>query len=143
MTIGTIKQEKIFKLVRLCESKNENMEKQEKARGLKVHPLKDVVLGGTPSVNRKLLTHILTKVPTHTQTSELDDSNKLSLWLSLKRKVTLPIIERRYVVNLYIFRFTQRVTEFIKVLDDLNKGKYERTMLNSENGKSKFTSFNI
>ena len=40
-----------------------------------------------PSVNRKLLTHILTNIPTnpatHTQTSVLDDYSKLSLWLSL------------------------------------------------------------
>ena len=39
------------------------------------------------SVNRKLLTHILTNVTTHPpQTSELDAYNKLSLWLSLKRQ---------------------------------------------------------
>ena len=37
-----------------------------------------------PSVNRKLLTHILTNVPTHTQASNLDDYNKLSHRLSLK-----------------------------------------------------------
>ena len=40
------------------------------------------------SMNRKLLTHILTNVPKHpptqTQTSALDDYNKLSLLLSLK-----------------------------------------------------------
>ena len=28
-------------------------------------PLKDINLGSRPSVNRKLLTHILTNVPTH------------------------------------------------------------------------------
>ena len=41
-----------------------------------------------PSVNRKLLTHILinvpTYLPTHTQTSNLDDYNELSHRLSLK-----------------------------------------------------------
>ena len=37
-----------------------------------------------PSVNRKLLTHILTNIPTYTQTSNLDDYNKLSLCQSLK-----------------------------------------------------------
>ena len=41
---------------------------------------------GGPSVNRKLLTHILTNVPTHTQASDLDNYNKISLWLSLTRK---------------------------------------------------------
>ena len=46
-----------------------------------LHYIKDV-LCSSPSVNRKLLKHILTNVPTHlphTQTSELDDYNKLSL----------------------------------------------------------------
>ena len=42
----------------------------------------------SPSVNSKLLTHILTNVATyhpltHTQTSDLDNYNELSLWLSL------------------------------------------------------------
>ena len=39
-----------------------------------------------PSVNRKLLTHILTYIPTnpHTQTSHLDNYSKISLQLSLK-----------------------------------------------------------
>ena len=51
--------------------------------------LKDVILGSRPSVNRKLLAHILTNVstphpPPHTQTSELEDYNKLSLRLNLK-----------------------------------------------------------
>ena len=40
--------------------------KQEKACGLKVQPLKDIILGSSPSVNRKLVTHILTNIPTHT-----------------------------------------------------------------------------
>lgn len=34
-------------------------------------------------------------------------------------------------------RFTARVTEFMKVLDDLSVGKYERTMVASENNDSK------
>ena len=46
--------------------------KNKKAHGLKDQPLKDVILGSSPSVNRKLLPHILINVPTHTQTSELD-----------------------------------------------------------------------
>ncbi|ELT92932.1 hypothetical protein CAPTEDRAFT_164747 [Capitella teleta] len=33
--------------------------------------------------------------------------------------------------------FTARVTEFMKVLDDLNKGKYERTMVNHDDSKQK------
>ena len=56
---------------------------------LEAQPFKDFILGGSPSVNRKLLTHILTNVdtnpsPTHTQISELGNYNKLSLWLSIK-----------------------------------------------------------
>ena len=39
-----------------------------------------------PSVNRKLLTHILTNIPTHPLTSKLDDYNKISLQLSLKKE---------------------------------------------------------
>ena len=60
---------------------------KKKPVGLKFSPLKDVILGSSPSVNRKLLTHILTNVLTHTQTSELGNYNKLSLWLSLKRQM--------------------------------------------------------
>ena len=59
----------------------------KKAHGLKAQPLKGVILSSSPSVNRKLLTHILTNVSTHpsthNQTSELGDYNKLNLWLSL------------------------------------------------------------
>ena len=33
-------------------------------------------------------------------------------------------------------RFTARVTEFMTVLDDPNKGRYERTMV--ENGSSQY-----
>ena len=40
----------------------------KKACGLKAQPLKDVILGSGPSVNRKLLTHILTNIPTHPPT---------------------------------------------------------------------------
>ena len=42
----------------------------------------------SPSVNKKLLTHILTNIPTthtHIKTSKLDDYNKLSLLLSLRK----------------------------------------------------------
>ena len=42
-----------------------NNKKQEKACGLKAQPLEYVVLGSNPSVNRKLLTHILTNTPIH------------------------------------------------------------------------------
>ena len=57
-----------------------NIDKQEKACGLTAQPLKDVILGSGPRVNRKLLTHILTNVPTHPrQTSKLDNYSKLSL----------------------------------------------------------------
>jgi len=31
-----------------------------------------------------------------------------------------------------LFRFTARVTEFLKVLDDINSGHYERTMVNGQ-----------
>ena len=48
---------------------------------LAISNLKDVIFDG---VNRELLTHILTNVPNHPQTSDLDDYSKLSLWLSLK-----------------------------------------------------------
>lgn len=34
-------------------------------------------------------------------------------------------------------RFTARITELIQVLDDLNKGKYERTMVADRNHKGK------
>ena len=40
----------------------------EKAHGLKAQPLKDFILGSSPSVNRKLFTHILTNVNTHPAT---------------------------------------------------------------------------
>ena len=40
----------------------------KKAHGLKAQPLKDFILGSTPSVNRKLLTHILTNVNTYPAT---------------------------------------------------------------------------
>ena len=48
---------------------------------------KDVLLKtkDCPSVIRKLLTHILTNVPTHPQTSDLEDYDKFSHRLSLKR----------------------------------------------------------
>ncbi|KAH9504673.1 ATP-binding cassette sub- D member 3 [Bulinus truncatus] len=36
--------------------------------------------------------------------------------------------------------FTARVTDLMKVLDDLNTGRYERTMVNTENSRVKFTS---
>ena len=41
-----------------------------------------------PNVNRKLLAHILTNIPTHphTETSDLDNYNKLRHRLSLKTK---------------------------------------------------------
>ena len=48
-----------------------------------------------------------------------------------------------FIVN---FSFTQRVTELIKVLNDLNKGKYERTMVagdRSESSLGKFVLFKI
>ena len=35
---------------------------QENGHGLKAHPLKDIILGSNPSVNRKLLAHILTNI---------------------------------------------------------------------------------
>ena len=38
------------------------------AHGLKVQPLKFVILGGSPSVNTKLLSHILTNAPLHPPT---------------------------------------------------------------------------
>ena len=54
------------------------------------------------SVKRKLLTHILTNVPTypHTQTSDLDNYNMLSLWLSLKIKTNLSNNNKQHGVNL-------------------------------------------
>ena len=33
------------------------------------------------------------------------------------------------------YRFTARITELIKVLDELNAGKYERTMVSDANHK--------
>ena len=39
----------------------------------------------SPTVNRILLPHILTNVPTHTQTSNLDGYNKLSQMDELKK----------------------------------------------------------
>ena len=41
-------------------------------------------------------------------------------------------------VSVSPFRFTARITELISVLDDLNKGRYERTMVNErkQEGKS-------
>ena len=42
--------------------------KNKKAHGLKAQPLKDFILGSSPSVNRKMLTHILTNVNTHPAT---------------------------------------------------------------------------
>ena len=57
----------------------------------------------SPSVNSKLLTHILTNVPsyqpTHMQTSDLDDYNKFSLWLSLK----INIVASMYLEETKIF----------------------------------------
>lgn len=37
--------------------------------------------------------------------------------------------------NSFSFSFTARVTELMKVLDDLNAGKYERTMVKADQGK--------
>ena len=45
-----------------------NFIQKKKAHGLKAQPLKDFILGSSPSVNRKLLTHILTNVNTHPAT---------------------------------------------------------------------------
>ena len=45
--------------------------KDKKAHGFKGQPLKDFILGSSPSVNRKLLTHILTNVNTHPPTQKL------------------------------------------------------------------------
>ena len=45
------------------------MKLNKKAHGLNAQPLKDIILGSSPSVDRKLITHILTNVtnpPTHT-----------------------------------------------------------------------------
>ena len=39
-----------------------------------------------PCVNRKLLTHVQTYVPTHPKTSDWDYYNRISLQLSLKRE---------------------------------------------------------
>ena len=36
-------------------------------------------------------------------------------------------------------RFTVRVTELLQVLDDLNRGKYKRTMVNTSHDKQKGT----
>ena len=41
---------------------------KKKPMGFKAQHLKDVILGSSPSVNRKLLTHILTNLPTHPHT---------------------------------------------------------------------------
>lgn len=35
-------------------------------------------------------------------------------------------------MNNYICRFTARVTELMKVLEDLNRGHYERTMVSEQ-----------
>ena len=40
----------------------------KKVHGLKAQPLKDFILGSSPSVNRELLTHIVTNVNTHPAT---------------------------------------------------------------------------
>ena len=72
-------------------SYSEQLINNKKAHGHKAQPLKDFILGSSPSVHIKLLTHILTNVhthpPTHTQTSKLGSYNKLSLWLSLKIQI--------------------------------------------------------
>ena len=78
--VYTVSVEDIFKLAR-------------KPMGLKTQPLKDFILGSSPNVNRKLLTHpnkcthTPTHPPAHTQTSELGKYNKLNLWLSLKIQI--------------------------------------------------------
>ena len=43
----------------------------KKAHGLKAQPFKDSILGSSPSVNRKLLTHILTNVNTQPATQNI------------------------------------------------------------------------
>ena len=56
-----------------------------------------------PSVNRKLVTHILTNIPIHphTLTFDLEDCNRLSLWLSLTNTfvIAAPLIEREPAGN--------------------------------------------
>ena len=43
-------------------------EYNKKAHGLNAQPLKDLILGSSSNVNRQLLTHILTNVPTYEPT---------------------------------------------------------------------------
>ena len=50
----------------------------KKAHGLNDQPLKDFILGSSPNVNRKLLTHIITNVHTHPPTYG---------WAQLKRNL--------------------------------------------------------
>ena len=38
--------------------------------------------------------------------------------------------------ELLVSSFTQRVTEFMKVLEELNQGRYERTMVGTENSEN-------
>ena len=42
-----------------------SLKNKKKSVGSKLSPIKMFVLGSSPSVNRKLLTHILTNVSTH------------------------------------------------------------------------------
>jgi hypothetical protein len=60
-------------------------------------------------------------------------------WLVVKWQDWLGIeIVASFHFILYMFlccRFTARVTEFMKVLDDINGGKYVRTMVNSDESK--------
>ena len=49
-------------------SVNHKKNRTKKARGLKAQPLKDIILGSSPSENRELLTHIITNVLTHPPT---------------------------------------------------------------------------
>ena len=59
--------------------------KQEKARGLKAQPLQEIFFRQRSKCEQKIAnTHPNKSTHPHTQTSELDDYNKLSLWLSLK-----------------------------------------------------------
>jgi len=45
----------------------------------------------------------------------------------------------KYFEHFVITRFTARITELIHVLDDLNKGKYERTMVTDRNNTSNYS----
>ena len=45
-----------------------------------------------------------------------------------------------YIIFICFYRFTARITQLNTVLDDLNKGHYERTMVGDQNGKIQFQS---